>query len=92
MEKIKTRNPQEMYRRAKNPSFNNGKEIQFYQFWDWIQKDLTVSIYNINTGSKAPNGLTNTGLKGFGLNDMSIKSRTGLGGHGGLQKSMSFAS
>lgn len=46
MDKLKDKNLQEMYVRAKNPSYNGGQDIQFYQFHEWIQKDLAATIYN----------------------------------------------
>ena len=77
MEKIKTRNPQEMYRRAKNTALNQGKDIQFYQFWEWIQKDLTKSIYTSDDAKAS--GLKSSGLKDFGLNNQPFRPRAGLG-------------
>ena len=45
--KWKTRNLLDMYRKAKNPVFNQGKDVKFYQFMEWIEKDMNVrSIYN----------------------------------------------
>lgn len=53
-----------MYKRAKNPAFNQGKNLQFYQFQEWIQKDLNKSVYNIEPQSaRSSTGLN--GLKDF---------------------------
>ena len=48
-----------MYCRAKNPMLNGGQEIQFFQFHDWIKRDLaattvknTLNNYNtVNNGN-----------------------------------------
>ena len=31
---------EDLYKQAKNPDLNNGQEIQFYQFKEWIEKIL----------------------------------------------------
>ena len=49
-----------MYARAKNPMLNGGQEIQFYQFHDWIKRDLAATtvkntLNNYNTVNASPN-------------------------------------
>lgn len=77
MNKLKDKNPQEMYIRAKSPLHNSGQDIQFYQFQEWIQKDLTATITNREptaaNGSKLK--LNNITFGGFGqklVTDQSI--------------------
>jgi hypothetical protein len=49
MDRLKNKDPNEMYRRAKN-SGSRDHEIQFYEFFEWIHND-------INTILSAENGL-----------------------------------
>ena len=34
-----------MYQRAKTPALNNGQDIQFYSFHEWIQKDIASTLF-----------------------------------------------
>lgn len=68
MDKLKAKNPQEMYARAKNPALNNGQDIQFYQFSEWIQKDLANTLYGRDQ---------NTSLQRLKLSHISFANRSG---------------
>jgi len=48
MSNWKMRNPDDMYKRAKSSAFNLGRDVQFYEFMDWIEKDMNIksSIFN----------------------------------------------
>jgi hypothetical protein len=44
MEKLKYKDPNEMYLRAKGSS----QQMQFYDFYEWIHNDISRSLYARN--------------------------------------------
>ena len=46
MEKLKGKDPCEMYKRAKCSINNNGHELQFYDFYEWIHNDLSKTMHD----------------------------------------------
>jgi hypothetical protein len=60
MDKLKFKDPNEMYLRAKGSS-NRGHEIQFYEFFEWIHNDINRLVYGKTNNSS--NSSVKTGLE-----------------------------
>lgn len=45
MEKLKYKDPNEMYLRAKGSS-GSGHNMQFYDFYEWIHNDISQALYD----------------------------------------------
>ena len=52
MEKLKSKDPGEMYLRAKGSTNNTGHELQFYDFYEWIHNDISKTVYDRNLQMK----------------------------------------
>ena len=63
-----------MYLRAKNPVFNQGKDIQFYQFRDWIQMDL-IKLTQLGEPMSSTLKSSGSGLRDFQANNQSFKRK-----------------
>lgn len=70
MDKLKSKDPNEMYIRAKNNG--KGHELQFYEFYEWIHNDITRAVYDKNNNSSVITGLEST-KKSLNLNLGQIK-------------------
>jgi len=52
MEKLKSKDPGEMYLRAKSSQKSSGHEMQFYDFYEWIHNDISKTVYDRNLQMK----------------------------------------
>ena len=64
MDLLKAKNLQEMYERVKDPKRNGGLDIQFHRFYEWIQKDIALTLYTSNP-TTINNSINKIKLSGF---------------------------